>query len=173
MTTRNFYVLDGEDELAYSVTRRKDGGFSVVKPDGATVELDAFRPDAGALHLLVGGASHDVDVRERGGVFAVSLRDATHHIDVLNEREKRMAVAGVGARGAGGPELTSPMAGKVVAVEVSEGDSVETGQTVVIVEAMKMENTLKAHKDGVIARIAVEAGQAVEIGDVLVEIEDA
>jgi biotin carboxyl carrier protein len=172
MTTRTFYVMDGEDELAYSVTRLDDSRFSVVKPDGATVEIDAFRPDAGTLNMLVEGASKDADVRERGGAFAVSLRRNTHHIEVLNEREKRMAVAGVGARGGGGPELTSPMAGKVVAVEVAEGDVVEAGQTVVIVEAMKMENTLKAHKDGTISRIAVESGQAVEIGDILVEIDD-
>jgi biotin carboxyl carrier protein len=164
--------MDGEDELAYSVTRRDDGIFSVVTPDGTTVEVDAFRPGNGALNLLVAGASHDVDVRRSAGAFAVSLPSGTHHIDVLNEREKRMAVAGVGARGAGGPELTSPMAGKVVAVEVAVGDEVEEGQTVVIVEAMKMENTLKAHKPGTISSIPVEPGQAVEIGDVLVEIED-
>ena len=172
MTTRKFYVLDGEEELAYSVTRTEDNGFSVTLPDGSAIDVDAFKPDAGSLHLLVGGASHNVDLREKAGTFSVSLREATHHVDVLNEREKRMAVAGVGARGGGGPELTSPMAGKVVAVEVAEGDVVEEGQTVVIVEAMKMENTLKAHKPGTISKIPVEPGQAVEIGDVLVEIED-
>lgn len=172
MTQRNFFIVDGEDELPYSVERRGEGRFSITRPDGSTVDVDAFRPDKGALHLLVGGASHDVDVREKDGTFSVSMRHSTHHIDVLNEREKRMRVAGVGSRGAGGPELTSPMAGKVVAVEVAVGDVVETGQTVVIVEAMKMENTLKAHKDGTISSIKVAAGEAVEIGDVLIEIED-
>lgn len=172
MTTRKFYLLEGEDELAYSVSRLEDGRLSIVKPDGDSVIVDAFRPAPGALHLLFDGRSHDVNVREKDGTYTVSLRDDTHHIDVLNERQKRMRVAGVGARGAGGPELTSPMAGKVVSVEVEEGDEVEAGQTVVIVEAMKMENTLKAHKDGTISNVHVAPGEAVEIGDVLIEIED-
>lgn len=172
MTTRKFYVLEGEEELAYEVSRLDDSRLAITTPEGSTFEVDAFRPDAGALHILRDGASHEIDVREKDGTFSVSLRDSTHHIDVLNERQKRMRVAGVGARGAGGPELTSPMAGKVVSVEVEEGEAVETGQTVVIVEAMKMENTLKAHKDGTVSKVHVSPGEAVEIGDVLIEIED-
>lgn len=107
-----------------------------------------------------------------GGEFIAQLRGETHRVHVLNERERRMRIAGVGERGGGGPTLESPMAGKVVAVHVEEGASVEAGDKVVIVEAMKMENDLKAHKAGAVSRVCVAPGDTVEIGDVLLEIAD-
>jgi pyruvate carboxylase subunit B len=63
------------------------------------------------------------------------------------------------------------MPGLVVRVSVEEGDRVEAGQSVVIVEAMKMENDLKAESGGVVAKVRVAAGEAVDKGAVLVEFE--
>ena len=63
------------------------------------------------------------------------------------------------------------MPGLVVRVDVEPGHRVEAGQGVVIIEAMKMENELKAEADGVVSRVLVEQGQAVEKGAVLVEFE--
>ena len=60
-----------------------------------------------------------------------------------------------------------------VAINVSPGDAVEEGECVLIIEAMKMENDLKAHISGTIGQVAVEVGQAVEVGDLLVTIEAA
>ena len=123
------------------------------------------------MHLIYNGEAYDVGVRHGDAGVTVEVGAERHVIDVLNERQKRMRVAGVGGRGAGGPALESPMAGKVVAVNVTAGDAVEEGECVVIVEAMKMENDLKAHISGTIGEVAVEVGQAVEIGDLLVTIE--
>ena len=169
----NYYVVaEGDKDRRYGVESLDDGRYRVELPSGETVVVDAYAPEPGRLHLLTGdGQAHDLDVRHADGAFTVQRRDQQARLEVLNERQKRMRVAGVGARGAGGPELISPMAGKVVALPVAEGDLVEEGQTVIIVEAMKMENDLKAHKAGTIASIPVAAGQAVEIGDVLVVID--
>ena len=101
----------------------------------------------------------------------MQLRGESEHLYVLNERQKRMRIAGAAARGAGGPDLCSPMAGKVVAVCCEQGQQVDEGETVVIVEAMKMENDLKAHLSGAISAVHVAEGDAVEIGDVLVSID--
>ena len=168
----NYFVINGEEEEAFVVETLDDGRYLIQKPDGSEVTVDAFAPQPGRLHLLTDdGSSHDFAIRENDGDYHVMIRGIDTHVEVLNERQRRMREAGVGGRGNLGPELVSPMAGKVVAIPAVEGSDVEEGQVVVIVEAMKMENDLKAHIAGTVASISVEEGQAVEIGDVLVTIE--
>ena len=72
-----------------------------------------------------------------------------------------------------GNALTSPMQGTIVKVAVEEGQQVAEGETIAVIEAMKMEQPLNAHRDGVIVGLKVEAGQAVTAGEVLCEIVDA
>ncbi|MBB1514346.1 ATP-grasp domain-containing protein [Tessaracoccus sp. MC1627] len=72
-----------------------------------------------------------------------------------------------------GNALTSPMQGTIVKVAVEEGQQVGEGETIAVIEAMKMEQPLNAHRDGVIVGLKVEAGQAVTAGEVLCEIVDA
>ena len=81
---------------------------------------------------------------------------------------KRGAHAGAAASG---DAVTAPMQGTVVKVAVEEGQTVATGDLVVVLEAMKMENPVTAHKDGVITGLAVEAGAAITQGTVLAEIK--
>ncbi|MGK2879535.1 MAG: acetyl-CoA carboxylase biotin carboxyl carrier protein subunit, partial [Mycobacterium sp.] len=78
-----------------------------------------------------------------------------------------------GGAAASGDAVTAPMQGTVVKVAVAEGQLVVTGELVVVLEAMKMENPVTAHKDGIITALAVEAGAAVTQGTVLAEIKDA
>jgi biotin carboxyl carrier protein len=168
----NYFVMTGEDEEAYAVETLDDGRYRIEKPSGDVVIVDAFAPQPGRLHVLTeDGASGDYAVRENDGDYSVVIRGIDTHVEVLNERQRRMRAAGVNGRGATGPDLVSPMAGKVVAIPASIGDVVEEGEVVVIVEAMKMENDLKAHTSGTVTGISVEEGQAVEVGDVLVSIE--
>jgi len=61
----------------------------------------------------------------------------------------------------------TPMQGTVLAVEVADGDEVRAGQVICIVEAMKMENEITAHRDGVVTKLSVEPGQAVTTGQVV------
>ena len=82
---------------------------------------------------------------------------------------KRGAQAGAAASG---DSVTAPMQGTVVKVAVEEGQTVATGELIVVLEAMKMENPVTAHKDGTITGLSVEAGAAVTQGTVLAEIKD-
>jgi biotin carboxyl carrier protein len=81
----------------------------------------------------------------------------------------RQGAAGKGARRR--QQVTAYMPGRVVSVLVAAGDSVQPGQGVLVLEAMKMENEIQAEHDGVIQRVCVAPGQAVEGGDVLFELE--
>ncbi len=173
MSERARYFLPGdeEDDRVFEVVP-VDGLLRVTTPEGNVVDVDAFSPGPGQLHLLWGQRSVDVDVVETDQGLAVYVDDQRFDLDVLSERERRMRTATGGRGGAASPELTSPMAGKVVKILAQAGATVEEGDPLVVVEAMKMENDLKAHRAGVVATIAVESGQAVEIGDLLLTIED-
>ncbi|MEX2546174.1 MAG: biotin/lipoyl-containing protein, partial [Chloroflexota bacterium] len=69
-----------------------------------------------------------------------------------------------------GQSVTAPMPGTVLQVRVSEGEEVEAGQVLVLLEAMKMENAVPAPGPGVVSRVLVEAGQQVRRGETLVEL---
>ncbi len=84
-------------------------------------------------------------------------------------RPKRAAAAAVAGSGSG--QVTVPMQGTIVKVVVDVGDVVEVGQTICLLEAMKMENAVAAEKDGVIKEIKVSAGDSVGAGDVVAVIE--
>jgi acetyl-CoA/propionyl-CoA carboxylase biotin carboxyl carrier protein len=84
-------------------------------------------------------------------------------------RPKRTAAAAVAGSGSG--QVTVPMQGTIVKILVAVGDVVEVGQTICLLEAMKMENAVAAEKDGVIKEIKVSAGDSVGAGDVVAVIE--
>ncbi len=67
-------------------------------------------------------------------------------------------------------ELTAPMPGTILSVEVATGDTIQCGQTIIILEAMKMKNSLQSPQDGVVAAVYVQPGQHVNMGDVLIAV---
>jgi acetyl-CoA/propionyl-CoA carboxylase biotin carboxyl carrier protein len=80
---------------------------------------------------------------------------------------RRRDRAAAGSHGGAKDAVVTPMQGTVIAVEVAEGDEVEAGQVICIVEAMKMENEIAAHRAGVVRELSVEPGQAVSSGQVI------
>jgi acetyl-CoA/propionyl-CoA carboxylase biotin carboxyl carrier protein len=86
-------------------------------------------------------------------------------------KKKSRKRSGGGAK-VSGDAVTSPMQGTVVKVAVSEGDTVSSGDLVLVVEAMKMENPVTAHKDGTVTGLSIEAGASVNQGAVICEISD-
>ena len=87
---------------------------------------------------------------------------------------RRDATAGAGAAGrsAGDDALVSPMQGTIVKIVAADGQQVSAGDTVVVLEAMKMEQPLTAHKDGTVAELAVQVGQTVSAGAVICQLRD-
>jgi acetyl-CoA/propionyl-CoA carboxylase, biotin carboxylase, biotin carboxyl carrier protein len=93
------------------------------------------------------------------------LRPEPGFAELARRRSERSG--GAGATGAGRDAVVSPMQGTVLAVEVAEGDHVEAGQVLCIVEAMKMENEVHAHRSGRVTELSVTAGQPVTTGQVI------
>ena len=87
------------------------------------------------------------------------------------KKPKRAAGKKAGAT-VSGDAVTSPMQGTIVKVTVSDGDEVAEGDTIVVLEAMKMEQPLKAHKAGTVTGLTAEVGTGVTNGEVICEIKD-
>jgi acetyl-CoA/propionyl-CoA carboxylase biotin carboxyl carrier protein len=102
----------------------------------------------------------------------------------LSQPRRAKAASGVAERGRGGSRsrraapastgdtLVSPMQGTIVKIAASEGQRVSAGDVVVVLEAMKMEQPLTAHKDGTVTGLSVEVGQTVTAGAAICQLED-
>lgn len=167
----SYVLIEGAEARPIEVEPLSSGRYRVTLPDGRAVEVDASAPQVGRLNMIINGRVYDLDARAQAQQVVVTAPGHRHELTVLDARQHRLrAATGSGARGASSPELKSPMAGKVVQALVATGDVVTQGQPVIIVEAMKMENDLKAPISGVVAALPVSPGQTVEIGDVLLVI---
>jgi acetyl-CoA/propionyl-CoA carboxylase biotin carboxyl carrier protein len=89
------------------------------------------------------------------------------------KKAPRRSGGGSGGAAVSGDALTAPMQGTIVKIAVEDGQTVEQGQTVVVLEAMKMEQPINAHKAGVVSGLTAEIGATVTSGTVLAEIKDA
>ena len=130
-------------------------------------EVDARFTPAGSLSLLIDGVSYVAHVAEQDGQCLVDVASETYAIRVEEEMRYVLRTRG-GAAPGGGRTLTTPLPGRVTHVVVKPGDRVQAGDTLVVIEAMKMENEFKATGAGTVAEVRVTPGQAVTAGDVLV-----
>ena len=174
-----FDVAIGDRVRAVSIVRK--GALLHVEVDGRTHIVDARRVSEMVISMLVqpeGGTppSTSVDVsfaaRPAAGEFDVHLAGRTLPVEVRPAGSfGRQKKDGAGAQGTGPQKLLAPMPGKVVRVLVKPGDEVKARQGLVVVEAMKMENELRAARDGRVREVAVKEGQSVDAGAVLVLVE--
>ncbi len=150
-------VVGEEGEVVIDGHRRQASLAATSPPDGHSLILDGA-----SFHVLARPGSR--------GQWDIDINGRTVRAEVLDERQARVRQLSAAATGAAGtPALKAPMPGLVVQVAVQEGGVVEQGVTVLIVEAMKMENELRAAGTATVKRILVEPGEAVEKGQVLVE----
>jgi len=142
--------------------------------NGESFDIDFQRmPRSGVTSLLINQHSLEAVVEEQDGIWQVLIRGEQYPVEVADERMRRLS----NARGSftapdGEVVVKSPMPGTIIAVPVSEGDVVQEGDKVVILESMKMENELRAPRDGVVTHVKVEPGVGVEKGQPLVVISD-
>ena len=159
--------LDGE-VIPVEVTG--EGGRYRMVLGAEELEVDARPTGGGGWSLLIGPTSTAADVTEEDGGYVVHVEGEAYSIRVEEETRYIIRTRG-GAASAGGQVLRAPMPGRVVLVEVTVGQAVQPGHGLVILEAMKMENEIKAAVSGTVKEIRVESGQTVNPGDVLLVIE--
>lgn len=138
---------------------------AAVAIDGRRVEADVARISPGKYSILIGGRSLEVTAEQTSGGFLVRANGHEFQVEVIDPRSWRRARGG-GLELEGRQQLVAPMPGKIVRVLVAAGQQVETGQGLVVIEAMKMQNEVRSPKSGKVEKVAQE-GQTVNAGEVL------
>jgi acetyl/propionyl-CoA carboxylase alpha subunit len=163
-----YHVTIGDRNLEVDLT----GPNPVV--DGREVRAQiATIPGTHARHLLIDAESRSLiaEPGPRRGLWKIGIGGNTLAVEVIDERTRAIREMAGTPESAAQMVVIAPMPGLVLRVDVEPGQQVSAGQGVVVVEAMKMENELKAPADGTVARIEVSTGQAVEKGTVLIVLE--
>ena len=157
------------NDLKVEIERTSDG-FSA---NGKLVSWDLSTIEEGYFHILMNGRSYRAEIvsKEGGGKkwvikvngknYPVALKD---RFDVLLEKMGMSTSAGAKLN-----HIKAPMPGLIIALKVKDGDEVKAGDTLLILEAMKMENIIKAPADAVVKNVKVRMGQGVEKNQVLIE----
>ena len=135
--------------------------------DDRAFEVEIIRAEAGQLELLIDGDRVTAYISSDNARRWVTVDGQTFVLTKQSGSHK----SGGGHHHAAG-ELTAPMPGQVRAVNVSEGDAVTKGQTLMVLEAMKMEIRIQAPMDGVVKLLTAKVGQTVEREQILLKMED-
>jgi pyruvate carboxylase subunit B len=164
--TKYVVRMDGKD---YVVTVDADG---LVAVEGVFEHIDIRPLGNDTFAVLLGNRSTSIALRSRGNSYDVLV--GCHQIEarVESEREKLLReYATESSKGHHRYEIRAPMPALVTRVEVHVGDSVSPGQGLVVLEAMKMENEIRAHQAGTVKEVHVAQGSPVEKGELLILLE--
>lgn len=137
-----------------------------ISLDGKGIAADVVEVRTGVFSVLIDGKVFEACVWHAGEGARVAIRGVEYIAQIEDPRQWRRGAAGSSSV-EGRHNITAPMPGKVVRVLVKGGEKVALGQGLLIVEAMKMQNEIKALKDGTVEKVAVQEGQPVNAGQVL------
>ena len=140
---------------------------------GRVYDLEVRQPSPDSYLFFLGASVYECRLSERAAakeVFEVDIRGRTYAVTIFDPKRLRSG-QNSDRHHHGVAEIRAPMPGKVVRVQIEGGASVEKGQGLVVVEAMKMQNEMKSPRDGVVVSINVKAGDTVNAGDVLAVVE--
>jgi biotin carboxyl carrier protein len=163
-----YFAEVGGQKLELEVEER--GEDLEVKISDKTMLANLQRVSAPSLYsLILDNASHEVFVERRDGNYIVLIAGEQYTVNIQDERTRRLAAVSAATR----PQedeivVKAPMPGLVVSLAVSPGDVVQKGQGLVVLEAMKMQNELRAPRQATVKLVNVQQGARVENGRVLV-----
>jgi biotin carboxyl carrier protein len=169
----NYVALVDGEERQVEITELAGGKYRLVI-DGREMMVDGRDVSDTTLSLIVGDDAYNIEMEQdpSGQGMNVLVRGHVVGVEVVDLRTMRLRKAAEVTGGPAGPaQVTAPMPGKVVEVLVEEGQEVEEGQGLIVVEAMKMENELKSPKEGVVRKLTATKGATVESGVALCVIE--
>jgi propionyl-CoA carboxylase alpha chain len=171
LTRKDWVIMVGDERRAATLTP-SDAALDLALDDGRTIALRdvKWRPGQPVFRGVLDGVAFTLEARPAAEGFVIRQRAATAHVLVLtplsaelHERLPKRPPADTSKM------IVSPMPGLVVSIDVKAGQEVKQGETVAIIEAMKMQNIIKAERDGVVKTVGPKAGDSVAADEVLVE----
>lgn len=156
---------------AVVIEAQKDGTF-VATIDGEPRQLDARQLRPGTWSVIIEHRAYLVDLEpRRGGLVEFTVGPGLGTAKVEDARARRLAAAAARERVIpSGENVAAPIAGRIVKIHVAVGDVVAPGTSVLVLEAMKMENELIAERGGKVAKILRQVGDAVDTAEKLIEL---
>lgn len=157
----------------FKVSINGENTFELTKAQA--LELDAIKLGDNQYHLLKDNRSHHIEILASdflNRTYTVKVNNSEYEVDISTALEDLIKELGfeLGASKQVS-DIKAPMPGLILSLNVKEGQEVEEGDSLLILEAMKMENNFNSPRSGVIKSITVKEGQAVDKGQVLIEFE--
>ena len=167
------YEVKLKDRLTRVELLNQRGEQLLVAVDGKEYALDFVQLSKGSYSILYKNKSYNVELIPVNGVkkYNVNTFKNTYEVEIVDAESKYQANRLKDQQDEGESTISAPIPGKVVRILVEEGETVEAGQTVIVIAAMKTESEFKAAKAGVISQVKVAEGQSVEARQELVVIE--
>lgn len=161
------YKISANESPELEVTH-VEGNYMI---DGKAVNFDSVINSDGTYHVLFNGKSFTIDVIEKlDDGLLLSINKKKTKVKIKNELEDLLSKLGMDKdHGALINELKAPMPGMVLKVMVNAGDTVKKGESLLVLEAMKMENNIKSPGDGTVSQVCISAGDKVEKNQVLIK----
>ncbi|MGE0226894.1 MAG: biotin/lipoyl-containing protein [Dehalococcoidia bacterium] len=167
MATRHRLLLDGVERTV--VVDETADQITVAVDDGEALDVDVTTSGIpGTFSLVIGGRPAQAYVTRRGQGFEVTVDGRRFLVGPATGGGRQRSAMGAKDRVG---EVTAPLAGVVVDVHVAVGDRIAAGQTLLVIEAMKMQNEIQAAHDGVVKAVHCEKGGRVEQGALVLEYE--
>jgi acetyl/propionyl-CoA carboxylase alpha subunit len=162
-----YVTIVGDEQFTIDINQTGE-----ITVNGETINVDMLQmQDTTTYSTIIDGVSHDVRMNEGDGLYIVQLSGEIFEVVVEDERTRRLAgLKSSTAAISGEAVISAPMPGVVVEVLVTEGQSVETGDIVLILESMKMQNEFKAPRAGQVHLVRVAPGDKVEQNGVMLTI---
>ncbi len=151
----------------------KAGSKYLFALDDKKIEADVIQVEQGVYSILVGGLSYNIELvdGESSKKYTVNTFFDSFELEIIDAESKYLKSRGVGHEDEGDHIISSPMPGKVVKILTEVGSFVTEGQTVIVVEAMKMQSEYKVKKDRLIKDILVKEGDTVNAHQPLIIVE--
>lgn len=161
------------DRIAWVDLISQNGNLLEIMVDQKKYIVDLMHTADGTFSILEGGHSYNIELvphNQPKRYTAYTLYEE-YNIEVIDAEARYLMNRGANGFGSAGNKISSPMPGKVVQILVKEGDSINEGETAVIISAMKMESEYKASMSGIVKKVYIKEGETVEGDQLLIELE--
>lgn len=159
------------EDFLYQLTVNERSEFKLDEKEIA--DLDFVKTASNSYHLIYNDNTYRVEVDKvqlGKGLITINVNGNTHKVKIETPLKRKIRALGINELNAGdGEVIKAPMPGKVLSILVKEGDPVESGQDLLILEAMKMENVIKCSQDGVVDEIHIDEADTVDKNQTLLE----